>query len=246
MPAEPIEAPSLEAFRDDNLIVGVLGPVKSGKEATVYCCEAHRSLGVELLAAKVYRPLAWRSFRNDAVYQEGRVIRDARLRRAYRKKTPTGREVQSDLWVGREFEALRVLHEAGANVPRPVARSGPAILMEYVGNTEAPAPLLKSVRLEPDEAKHLFKLVMWNVEVFLGCNLVHADLSAFNILYWRGELKIIDFPQTVDPRFNPNALELLARDIRNVCHHFVRYGIEASAEQCAQRLWCQYLTGVPE
>jgi serine/threonine-protein kinase RIO1 len=83
MSVEPFEERSLDAFYGQGLIADVLGSVKSGKEATVYRCQAARSTGRELLAAKVYRQLRFRAFRDDAVYQEGRAILDARLRRHF-------------------------------------------------------------------------------------------------------------------------------------------------------------------
>lgn len=241
MRTESLAIPSLEAFCLDNLITDVLYPLKSGKEATVYCCKAHPSTGVELLAAKVYRPLKMRSFRNDAIYQEGRVITDARLRRAYEKKTRRGRQVQFGGWVEREFEMLDVLEAAGGDVPIPVAHSGPAILMEYVGDAESSAPPLRSVSLEADEAKELFGVVMRNIELFLAHHCVHSDLSAFNILYWQGNVKIIDFPQAVDAYANPNAFSLLARDIYHVCRYFAKYGANADPVWLAEDLWRRFL-----
>ena len=38
----------------------------------VYRCEAHPSMGVEWIAAKVYRPRQFRNLSNDAMYREGR------------------------------------------------------------------------------------------------------------------------------------------------------------------------------
>mgnify|MGYP000925870685 CR=1 FL=1 len=57
-----------------NIITDVLHQVKGGKEATVYCCAAHPSTGVDLIAAKVYRPREFRQLRNDAQYRQGRRI----------------------------------------------------------------------------------------------------------------------------------------------------------------------------
>lgn len=236
-----IELPSLTAFCGEGLITDVIEVVKSGKEATVYCCKAVSAAGVELLAAKVYRPRQFRSFKNDAVYQAGRVILDARLRRAVTKKTRTGRSVQFGLWVGSEFETLKLLYEAGADVPRPIAHIGDAILMEYVGEAGVPAPMLKSVRLAPGQVRELFDLLLRNIELFLACNRVHADLSAFNVLYWNGRLKVIDFPQAVDPRCNRNAFSLLSRDVDRVCRHFARYGVQADPYRLAGSLWQRYL-----
>lgn len=241
MSNKSIQLSSLGTFYDDRLITDVPSIVKSGKEATVYCCRAHPSTGTKFLAAKVYRSRQFRSFKNDAVYREGRVILDERIRRAIKKKTQIGRDVQFASWVEHEFQTLSLLHAAGADVPIPLAQSGPAILMEYVGDYQLPAPMLKNVSLEPAEVQPLFELLMSNVELWLGCNIVHADLSAYNILYWRGSIKVIDFPQSVDARFNSNAYFFLARDIDKLCRYFARYDVQVNPSQLAEELWTKFL-----
>ncbi len=232
---------SLQAFYDEGFITDVLNTIKSGKEATIYLCEAHPRIGAEFLAAKVYRTPQFRAFRNDAVYREGRVIRDRRVGRAVRAKTGLGRQAQFGMWVGQEFETMACLYEVGADIPKPVAIAGKAILMEYLGDEQEAAPMLNRVRLAPSEAPVLFERLLANVQLFLACNVVHADLSAFNVLYWQGAVKVIDFPQAVDARFNPNADALLERDIHNLCRHFARYGIEADASALADDLWRRFL-----
>jgi len=225
----------LDAFLEAGWITGKSWVVKSGKEATVYCCEATPGSGHSYLAAKVYR--AHRSFRNDTMYREGRVILSSRIRRAVEKKTNTGREAMSALWQGHEYEQLKRLHAVGADVPRPLAMGKNALLMEYLGEPGAPAPPLQSVRLERREARELFQRLVENLQLMLSCNLIHADLSPFNILYWEGRLCIIDFPQAIDPRFSPHAWELLHRDLQNVCRYFERQGIRTDVERLAGDLW---------
>jgi RIO kinase 1 len=229
----------LDTFIEDELITDVLQVVKSGKEATVFCCRAHPATGYERLAAKVYRPREQRGFKNDAVYHEGRVILDSRVRRAVANKSRFGRESQFSMWLGHEFGVLNALHAAGADVPRPVACAESAILMEYLGDASGPAPHLQSVELERGEAGPLFERIMENVALWLGCGYVHADLSPFNILYLDGAVKIIDFPQAVDPRFNRNALGLLTHDIGAVCEYFWEYGVRADPARIARQMWAR-------
>src|SRR4051794_17237749 len=93
----------LESFLDDSLITEVLEVVKGGKEATVFRCRAAPSTRANYFAAKVYRPMERRNFRNDAIYQQGRVIVNRRTRVAFEKGTAFGREVQQGRWVGTEF-----------------------------------------------------------------------------------------------------------------------------------------------
>src|SRR5438309_7575984 len=114
---DPVQA-ALDFFYTEGLITEVLYTVKSGKEATVYCCQAHPSTGMELLAAKIYRPRNHRGFKNDAVYQEGRVITNGQIRRAVQKKSRFGRQMQFGMWVNHEFEVLTALYRAGADVPQ--------------------------------------------------------------------------------------------------------------------------------
>jgi RIO kinase 1 len=71
----------------------------------------------------------------------------------------------------------------------------------------------------------------------LANDRIHADLSAYNVLYWAEQAKIIDLPQAVDPYVNPEGLALLTRDLERLCDHFARYGIEADAVHLARDLW---------
>lgn len=263
-----IYADALDNFLASRLITDVVRVVKSGKEATVFCCQAHPSTEVELLAAKIYRRgqfhhvvtkkrdsfrevtffdhTRFSNFKNDAVYREGRII-DKRLRRASQKRTRKAREVEHVSWIEQEFETLSLLYNAGADVPRPFAQSETAILMEYIGDEQSPAPLLRDVILAPEEVEPLFELLFENIRIWLACNRVHADLSPYNILYWDGVLKIIDFPQSVDPRVNRNAYTLLQRDIKNICRYWARYGIRRDALELANDLYECWLhrVGIP-
>jgi RIO kinase 1 len=227
----------LEPFFANGLIEEILFPIKSGKEANVYCCRAGYKVPSELVAAKIYRPRATRSFRNDAVYQEGRVVLDARSRRAAAKSTGYGQQVHSALWTNHEWETLRVLHAAGADVPKPLGHTAEALLLEFVGDGDLAAPLLKSVNLSSEEASATCERLLNNVQLFLENNVVHGDLSPYNVLYQAGRPVVIDFPQAVDPRVNPNAFQLLLRDIENLARYFLRAGVECDVYGLADRYW---------
>lgn len=238
----------LEGFYVDNLITDVLWKAKGGKEANVYCCKAHPDTGLDLIAAKVYRPQMLRSLRNDARYRQGRELigedgKPARSRRealAVRKNTRFGQVLRHTAWLEAEFTTLQILHQAGANVPRPLAHGSSVILMEYIGEERLPAPTLNQVTLARGEAQDLFDRLVQNLALLLDCHRVHADLSAYNILYWEGAFKIIDFPQAVDPRRNPDAADLFARDVERVCQYFARYHVVSDPRRLASDLWSRY------
>jgi RIO kinase 1 len=119
---------ALEPFVADGLVEDVLYPIKGGKEATVYCCRAGRQLEAELVAAKVYKPKAFRSFRDDSVYREGRVILDRRARRAAAKRTDFGTQVQSALWTNHEWDVLKTPLQLGPEFA--VVPEGPGLGVE--------------------------------------------------------------------------------------------------------------------
>jgi len=235
----------LDPLIERHLIAEVLRPIKTGKEAVVYCCLGHPTLHREFVAAKVYRPFETRSFKRDAVYQQGRERGsrpDARVLRALGKKTRRGRLHKFSAWIAHEERTLRILHDAGADVPEPIERVGPVVLMEYLGDAESPAPMMTNVGLDQGEAARLYGQVLANVDLFLKHRRVHADLSAFNLLYWRGRAVIIDFPQAVDPRYNDDAFDLLVRDLRNLNHFFEDHGVEVvDPIQHALAIWREHV-----
>ncbi|MDI7277093.1 MAG: RIO1 family regulatory kinase/ATPase, partial [Anaerolineae bacterium] len=126
------------------------------------------------------------------------------------------------------------------SVPRPLALGDNAMLMEYVGDLSTPAPTLNQVALSRSEAGRLFARLMEEVERMLAAGRVHADLSAYNVLYWKGEVRLIDFPQAIDPEVHPNASPIFRRDVTRLCQHFRRYGIARDAAALADELWARY------
>jgi RIO kinase 1 len=234
-------------FYQTKIITRVLRRVKGGKEANVYCCAAHPDTGLELIAAKIYRPRLMRALRNDAQYRQGRPVlsgdgsvvgsRDWRLHKAIAQGSSTGREAAQISWIEYEYQTMQRLHQAGADVPRPVRHAEYAILMEYLGEMSVSAPTLNLVDLEPDEAPPLFARLMRNVELMLAQQVVHGDLSAYNVLYCEGQVKIIDFPQVVDPAQNRDAYTLFRRDVERLCQYFARYGVASNPGRLARELW---------
>ena len=234
---------ALEPFFDEGWITEVIRSVKSGKEATVYLCRAGARTGEELVAAKVYRSLNQRGFKNAAVYWEGGMrAMSRRTKAAIARRSDRGREVLFSAWISREKETLEALHRIGANVPRPITHLSTAFLMAWIGDEEEAAPQLRQVHFDdPDKAGRIFDFLVSQVELWLAHDLVHGDLSEYNILFWRGRPIVIDFPQAVDPRFNRNAYSLLQRDLTNIARHFERFGVRRDARALAAGMWERWL-----
>jgi RIO kinase 1 len=250
---------SLYTFYNEGLITDVVALVKGGKEASVYRCEAHPATGLGLLAAKVYRPRMFRNLRNDKMYRQGREIlvsggkpagRDSGyIERAIRSKSAFGQQAAHTSWLMYEFTAMERLYEAGGAVPRPIAASENAILMSYHGDERLAAPTLNTVALEQDEAELLFQETLRNIDLMLQQDLVHGDLSAYNILYWAtenspAEITLIDFPQVVNLHTNDNAHMILQRDIQRTCEYFAQQGVERDPGAILDKLWNRYVRAI--
>jgi RIO kinase 1 len=242
---------SLNPFYEMELVTDVLAIVKGGKEANVYRC-AGGPQTPELVAAKVYRPRQFRNLSNDGMYREGREVlkadgrvakkNDHRTMRAIGKKSSFGVQVAHTSWLMYEFNTLKNLHAAGAAVPEPIAVAENAILMGYKGNANLAAPTLNEVSLDPDSARRLFHDVIHNIEIMLSANWIHGDLSAYNILYWEGEVTLIDFPQVSNAVGNSNARFILSRDVQRVCEYFALQGLSINARGLADHLWQRHQT----
>lgn len=239
---------SLRPFYEMGLMTDVLARVKGGKEANVYRVEGSPNVGGGLLAAKVYRPQMFRTMKNDSTYREGRSMLNSdghvikqqasnRELRAVARKSAFGREVAHGSWLMHEYGTLQRLHAAGAAVPKPYASAGNAILMGYCGDDRLAAPLLSEVRLDDEQARETFDVILDTVRIMLQHGLVHGDLSAYNVLYWDDRPTVIDFPQVVEVDGNPNAREFLLRDLTRLCDYFAGCGDERDPNELLDAMW---------
>ena len=236
---------SLGEFYEHKWISDVLRRVKGGKEASVYLCRAGTEVNADLIAAKVYRPRSLRNLKNDHAYREGRgnldsegkTVLDGGMQHAMAKRTEYGKGLLHQSWIAYEFTSMQSLYAAGADVPQPYEMAGNAILMGYIGDIDSSAPTLSEISLEKDEAQGLFDRVLRNIDTLLAHECIHGDLSAYNILFWEGDITFIDFPQVISPKINRNAFNIFQRDITRVCEYFFKQGIKANARKIAIDLW---------
>jgi len=188
------------------------GSISTGKEANIF-----HALGEEgNLAIKIYR-INTSNFKAMQNY----LIGDPR----FGNIKGTKRAVIT-AWTRKEFRNLKRAEEAGIKVPHPIIMKENILVMELVGEGEMPAPQLREVHLDEEEAKKAFdKISVYMSRLYNKANLVHADLSEFNILYHEGEPVIIDMGQSVTLE-HPMARTFLERDISNLARYFKRkYGI---------------------
>ncbi|HVX45081.1 MAG TPA: RIO1 family regulatory kinase/ATPase, partial [Mycobacteriales bacterium] len=209
-----------------------IGLLKTGKEADAHLIERRLRERHHLLVSKHYRSSEHRSFRNDAAYRAGRSTGLRRDDLAIAAGSRAGMQLRAKQWAGQEFRAMRTLYEAGVRVPYPVSYTGDQLKMEYFGDRESPAPRLSDIgRRAGVDFPDLWQQCTQAIRTMTACNLVHADLSPYNMLLWEGELIIIDLPQSVEIGINFQAMEFLRRDVENVATYFTKRGVECDVEE---------------
>ena len=204
----------------DELICGI----KTGKEASVFL--GRNAEGV--VAVKVYTDLRVRSFRRDGLYREGRFIGDSRIQKAIEQGSQKGLDAHQILWVQEEFRQMKVLDQQGVSVPKAIAVSGIALVMEFIGDEDGtPAPRISDLKLEEAEAAEAFRQSVQNLKRIVMSGRVHGDYSTFNILWHDEKAVVIDFPQVMEFKSNPNSNAFLTRDVQSLCKSFLKQGIKA-------------------
>ena len=183
------------------------GTVSTGKEARVYWGKGRNG---EDLAVKIYLIVT-------AEFRRGRlkyIVGDPRFQGASLR----GRELIYQ-WARKEYRNLKRAVSFGIPSPKPIAVHENILVMEFIGEDGVPAPLLKDTTLrDPEKSFRELKGII--EKMVLEAEIIHADLSEYNILVKENdELVIIDWGSAVLTS-HPNAREFLLNDIRNVYRFF--------------------------
>jgi RIO kinase 1 len=229
----------LDNLVTEGILDDVLGRLKSGKEADVFRV-VYRG---EVVVAKVYKDRDQRSFKNNAAYKEGRTVRNSRTQRAMEKGSRFGRGEDEDEWKASEARCLHRLHAAGVRVPTPVMFYEGVLLMELVADAEGnAAPRLVEAAFDPTLAAAYYRDLRGQIVKMLCCDLIHGDLSPYNVLLAAAGPTIIDFPQTVSAAHNSQSETFFRRDFDGIQQFFAR--IDRSLLACnsdGHEIWKAYV-----
>jgi RIO kinase 1 len=118
-------------------------------------------------------------------------------------------------------------------VPKPVAVESNVLVMEFIGKDGVHAPSLKE--RVPSDAEEVYGVLLTFVErLYRKADLVHGDLSEYNVMMWKGKPVVFDMAQAV-PTSHPMAEFFLRRDLANVNRFFSRLGVEVLSVDEAYR-----------
>ena len=122
-------------------------------------------------------------------------------------------------------------------VPEPKGYERNILVMEFMGHGGVPFPLLKGAVNEIEDIEAVYNVIIKYIKrLYTDADLVHADLSEYNILYDRQNGPIfIDMGQSVTLN-HPNAEEFLQRDLRNIIKFFSENGVYASFDKTLKEI----------
>jgi len=214
---------SLAKFFNKGIINKIDYIIARGKEADIYIATPGNSKIVrneKTVILKFFR-VETSSFSNMIDY----IVGDPRFKKISSTKYSLVNE-----WCKKEFGNLQIAEKAKARAPIPFMFNNNILAMSTITKDSEIALQLKDTKL--DKPKKVFDEIIKEVKLLFKRELVHADLSEFNILIGDNELPyFIDFAQAVVLR-HPNAISFLKRDISNITTYFSKvYNIERDSEE---------------
>ena len=202
-------------FLNSGVLYEVHGVVNAGKEARVYWGKNKEGKD---LAVKIYLTASAEFRRGMLKYIEG----------DYRFKG-VKRDTRSLIftWAQKEFRNLEQASRAKVRVPKPIAVKNNVLIMEFIGKNGANAPSLKEQA--PRDPEKLYEILLTYVKrLYQKADLVHGDLSEYNIMLWKGKPAIFDIAQAV-PTSHPMSEFFLRRDLTNLNRFFSRLGVSVTS-----------------
>lgn len=206
---------------NSNVLHSVSGSISTGKESVVFHAYGGEIAGEPLpkeVAIKIYKTTL-NEFKNRAEYVHG----DHRFARDDFKKHNPRKIIK--MWAMKETANLNRMKKFNLPCPTVQVQRKHILVMSFIGEDQTPAPKLKDAVMSSADLEDAYAQTLEFMQMMQNkCNLVHADLSEYNLLWWKGKVWIIDVSQAVDIT-HPWAMEFLHRDCRNVVNFFDSKGV---------------------
>jgi RIO kinase 1 len=210
------------SFLNSGIIDEVHGVVSAGKEARVYWGKDKEGKD---LAVKIYLTSSAEFRKGMMKYIEG----DYRFR-SVKRDTRT----LISTWAQKEFRNLEEAMRAKVRVPKPIGVRKNVLVMEFIGENGTSAPSLKEQ--SPEDPEKVYRTLLTYVQrLYRKADLIHGDLSEYNVMMWNGKPIVFDMSQSV-PSSHPLARSLLQRDLTNLNKFFSRAGVKVLPEEEAYKL----------
>jgi RIO kinase 1 len=188
------------------------GVVNAGKESRVYWGKDPKGKD---LAVKIY-------LTSSAEFKKGMLKYIQGDYRFSRIKHDTKSLIFT--WAQKEFRNLEQAHKAKVRVPIPIEIKNNVLIMEFIGKNGVKAPSLKNYY--PEQPDKIYNIIIKYIkQLYQKADLIHGDLSEYNIMIWEKEPVLFDMSQSV-PSTHPLAENLLKRDLENINNFFKKLGVD--------------------
>ncbi|EFA07752.1 serine/threonine-protein kinase RIO3 [Tribolium castaneum] len=200
------------------ILDNVNGVVSIGKEAVILHADANANYTERPLppecAIKVFKTTLSEFKQRDKYIKDDHRFKGRMGNQTARKTV--------HLWAEKEMHNLKRLKNANIPCPEVVVLKKHVLVMSFIGENNKPAPKLKDAIM--DEADYIIaydQVVEAMKTLFTEAELIHADLSEYNILWHQRQCYFIDVSQAVLPS-HENAFYFLMRDCNNVINFFTK------------------------
>ena len=199
----------LNKLKNQGLFDKLVGEISVGKEANVYLIEKEG----EFRIAKIYR-IAVMDFKKLKDY----FLLDTRF-----NKIKSSRYDLIFNWCRKEYRNLVRCYKNEVKIPTTLGYFKNVIIEELIGNKEIGevAPKLKDKL--PKDIEEFFNELLINLKkMIFEAQVIHGDLSEYNILNYKDKPVIIDLSQSI-PLNSFRSFELFKRDLNKLYNFFSKY-----------------------
>lgn len=198
---------TLHHLLNSHIISYVNGPVKAGKESVLFWAVDQNGCDIAL---KIY-------LTTNSIFKKRHMY----FRHHHGVINLNNSNNMIELWARQEFKNLKNCIRVNIPVVKPIYVFKNILVLEFIGNNGIPnKTLAESIPTQYDY--DCFIKILTNM--YQRAQLVHGDLSSFNVFKTNAGLLFFDLSSSV-PISHPNADMLLKRDIDNMSHFFKNKGL---------------------
>lgn len=197
------------------------GVIGHGKESTVLHAtgrDHEDNPGVEL-AIKIFKSDNTMAFKTRDTYNKSKCP-------SYKFDKPKSKNDSLNKWAERGFKTLKLLRRADINCPDAISLKKHVLVMTFLGTDASPAPQLKEAKLDERQLRESYEQIVDIMErMYQKCELIHGDLSEYNLLWHNEQVYVIDVSQSMFAS-HPNANSFLFRDCKNIVDFYQKSGLD--------------------
>lgn len=197
------------------------GVIGHGKESTIFHATGRDIDDVpnQDIAIKIYKSDLNVAFKTRDSYNKSKCP-------TYKFDKPKSKNDSLNKWAERGYKNLKSMRKANINCPDPILLRKHVLIMSYLGDESSiPSPTLKDATLDTAQLRQSYDQVIEIMrQMYRTCDLIHGDLSEYNLLWHKNQVYVIDVSQSMSSS-HPSANRFLYRDCKNILAFYERFNL---------------------